>query len=135
MPQIQQHRPDGRARDIPMILVVDDDAALSRMLLLALRGEGMEAASAPNGEIALDEVAQRDPDVIVLDLEMPVMNGREFFRELRARGTETPVLVLSAFEARRGQRELGANAYLNKPFNPADLVREVRDLLPPPVAA
>lgn len=113
-----------------MILVVDDDPALSRMVLLALRGEGMDASSAANGEVALGQVAEREPDVIVLDLEMPVMNGREFFRELRARGTDTPVLILSAFEARRGQRELGANAYLNKPFNPADLVREVRDLLP-----
>ncbi len=112
-----------------MILVIDDDAALSRMLLLALRGDGLDVASAPNGAVALDQIDERTPDVIVLDLEMPVMDGRSFYRELRARGADMPVLILSAFEARRGQRELGANAYLNKPFDPDDLVREVRQLL------
>ena len=130
MQQRTYHRPERELRAIPVILVVDDDAALSRMLLLALRGDGLDVASAPNGQVALDEVEERHPDVIVLDLEMPVMDGRTFYRELRARGTDTPVLILSAFEARRGQRELGANAYLNKPFDPDDLVREVRQLLP-----
>ncbi len=111
-----------------MILVVDDDPALSRMVALTLRNDGFDVVAAPNGAVALETLRTREADVIVLDLEMPVMDGREFFRELRRKGRRTPVLVVSAYEARQGQRELGADDYLNKPFNPDDLVERVRAL-------
>lgn len=113
----------------PRVLIVDDDAPLIRMLRLAMRDCGYRVDAEVNGRDALDHLHRTDADVIVLDLEMPVMDGREFYRALRAAGNRAPVLVLSAFDARRGQRELGADAYLNKPFNPVELTLKIRDLL------
>lgn len=110
-------------------MVVDDDAATARMISLALREDGYAVRSASDGQDALGKLEPEAPDVIVLDLEMPRMNGRAFYRELRARGLETPVVIVSAFDAHAGQRELGANTYLTKPFDPNDLLDKVRQLL------
>ena len=122
---------DGMGQDkLRAIMVIDDDAPLARMLSLTLRYDGYAVQAACNGHEALDQMSAGPPDLIVLDLEMPVMDGRTFFRELRARGWMMPVLVVSAYEARKGQRELGAEAYLNKPFNPEELLRQIRRLLP-----
>lgn len=117
--------------EAPSVMVVDDDPALARMLALTLRDSGFDVTAARNGQEALSRITDDhdDPDVIILDLEMPVMDGRTFFRRLRAKGMDIPVLILSAYEARRGQRELGADAYLNKPFNPEDLVDSIERLL------
>lgn len=115
---------------MPTVLVIDDDAAITRMLRLTLRDGGFEVTTAANGALALEQITDEHmPDAIVLDLEMPVMDGRSFYRALRSRGIDVPVLVLSAYGARTAQRELGANAYLNKPFNPEELVSQVRDLV------
>jgi DNA-binding response OmpR family regulator len=111
------------------ILAIDDDPALVRMLSLALRNSGFRVSSACNGADAIGQIAAAAPDLIILDLAMPVMDGRTFYRALRKNGHETPVLVLSAYEARRAQIELGADAYLGKPFHPDDLVDLVRRLL------
>jgi DNA-binding response OmpR family regulator len=70
------------------------------------------------------------PDVIVLDLGLPEMDGREFFRQARLRGYEGPVIICSAYGATAAQRELGAEAALNKPFNPEELVQMVHALSP-----
>jgi len=113
---------------MPNVLIIDDDAALVRMLRLTLRDGGFDVSSASNGREGLERVADHEPDVIVLDLQMPVMDGATFYRELRSRGFEIPVLVLSARGARPAQRELKAEAYLDKPFRPDDLVREVARL-------
>lgn len=131
MPHTATKRPTGKdVATMPTVLVVDDDAALTRMLRLTLRDGGFDVTTAANGALALDQIdAEHLPDAIVLDLEMPVMDGRSFYRELRERGFEVPVLVLSAYGARVAQRELGANAYLNKPFDPEDLITEVRELV------
>ncbi len=110
-------------------MVVDDDAATARMISLALREDGYAVRSASDGQDALRKLEPEAPDLIVLDLEMPVMNGRVFYHELRARGLDMPVVVVSAFDARAGQRELGANTYVTKPFDPDDLLDKVRTLL------
>jgi DNA-binding response OmpR family regulator len=65
----------------------------------------------------------------VLDLEMPEMDGRTFYRQLRERGIAVPVLIVSAYGARAAGRELGTPA-MDKPFNPDELVRAVQELLP-----
>jgi DNA-binding response OmpR family regulator len=115
--------------DTRRVLVVDDDASVTRLVSLFLRDEGFEVLTAGNGEEALREIEQTEPDVIVLDLQMPVMDGETFYRELRARGAEIPVLVLSAYGARAASRRLGAQDSLDKPFDPDTLVTRVERLL------
>ena len=109
----------------PRVLVVDDDVSLSRLVRAILRTADYEVAQAYNGIEGLEVAGREHPDVIVLDLQMPQMDGRGFFRELRARGDRTPVLVSSSFGASTAQRELGAEGSIEKPFDPDDLVEAV----------
>lgn len=111
------------------VLIVDDDPSILRMLRLVFLADGYEVTTARNGEEALEALGASHPGAIVLDLEMPVMDGREFFRELRARGDQTPVLILSAYGAELARRELKAEAFVSKPFEPDYLVQEVEKLL------
>jgi CheY-like chemotaxis protein len=111
------------------VLIVDDDASILRMLRLVFQGDGFEVSTATNGREALDIVSQHEPGVIVLDLEMPVMDGRACFRELRSRGYSTPVLILSAYGAERAKAELHADASVAKPFEPERLIAEVERIL------
>lgn len=111
------------------VLVVDDDPSILRMLRIVFMGDGYDVTTATNGVEALDAVQKDAPGVIVLDLEMPLMDGREFFRELRSRGHEMPVLILSAYGAERARGELKAEAFVSKPFEPDYLVQEVQKLL------
>ena len=115
----------------PRVLLVDDDPALLRMLGLIFRTEGFEVLTGRDGQEALEVIGVQTVDAIVLDLQMPVMDGRQFYRELRARGLETPVVLLSAYGAEEARRELGAPAAVSKPFDTALLVGEVRRLLAP----
>jgi DNA-binding response OmpR family regulator len=111
------------------VLIVDDDPSILRMLRLIFLADGYDVTTATNGREALDAVAAAHPGAIVLDLEMPVMDGRQFFRELRAKGNQTPVLILSAYGAELARRELEAEAFVSKPFEPDYLVQEVEKLL------
>jgi CheY-like chemotaxis protein len=111
------------------ILIVDDDGPLSRMVAMTLRSSGYQTAIAGNGLVGLEQVEAVEPDLIVLDLKMPVMDGRTFYRELRARGIETPVLLLSAYGVQDARRELSAQAALSKPFMPQDLTDMIGSLL------
>src|SRR5581483_9635291 len=110
------------------VLVIDDDPGTNRMMGLSLRLQGFHVTSAYDGYSGLDEVEAHHPDVIVLDLEMPMMDGRAFFRELRARGHGTPVLIASAYGARAGALELRANGYITKPFHPDELAEKIRSI-------
>lgn len=110
----------------PRILVVEDDGPIRNLLVLSLLDEGFETTQAANGLEALDVVDQATPDLIVLDLAMPVMDGRTFYHRLRESGArEIPVIVVSAVGAKRAQRELGAEAAFDKPFDTDDIVAEV----------
>jgi len=111
------------------VLVVDDDASLVRLLRTILRSADYEVTTAGNGSDALEVAEHQHLDVIVLDLRMPVLDGPGFYRQLRARGDKTPVLVTSAFGARDAQRELGAEGAIDKPFDPDDLLEAVDNLL------
>jgi CheY-like chemotaxis protein len=117
------------------ILIVDDDPNILRLLRAILRTGGFEVLTAPDATEAL-AMAERDPpDLIILDLLMPVMSGREFYRELRVRGIQSPVMIASAFGARSAQLELGAEASIEKPFDPDYLLEMVSRLLPPQASA
>ncbi len=113
----------------PRILLVDDDAPLLRMVNLALVMEGFAVTTAEDGRGALEQLHRGTFDLIILDLQMPVMDGRTFYREMRARGFQTPVLILSAHGAEAAKRDLSASGALVKPFDPDVLVRTALDLI------
>ncbi len=112
------------------ILVIDDDPVVRRLVALTLSDEGYGVHTASNGAEALQVAAKTAPDAIVLDLEMPELDGRACFAELRSRGFTAPVLVLSAYGAHRARLELGADAALDKPFDPFELLRRLERLVP-----
>ena len=124
-PERQPVLQDETARSACRILVVDDDLNLTRLMSTIFRSAGMHVVTACDGRGALDAAQAPEVDAIVLDLRMPVLDGRSFYRELRARGIETPVLIASAHGAREAQQELGAQGSIEKPFDPEVLLSEV----------
>jgi two-component system chemotaxis response regulator CheY len=99
------------------VLVVDDEAAIRELLELILVTEGHAVALARDGAEALASVDAVAPDIILLDLKMPVMDGREFAERYRAReGKTAPIVVISAVQKLSEYADLGACAVLAKPF-------------------
>jgi two-component system KDP operon response regulator KdpE len=111
------------------VLVVDDDTPLRRMVALTLRSEGFDVLDAPNGVNGLNVLQDEPVDLVVLDLIMPEMDGKTFFKRAREEGYRGPFVILSSFGARQAQRELGANAAIDKPFEPEDFVETVKAVL------
>jgi DNA-binding response OmpR family regulator len=111
------------------ILVLDDDPSLLRAIRLTLVLEGFEVETAVDGVLGLELLADNGFSLVVLDLQMPRMNGSTFFQELRSLGYEMPVLILSAYGAEVARQELGANGAIAKPFDPEDLVAAIRRLI------
>ncbi|HUF54247.1 MAG TPA: response regulator [Dehalococcoidia bacterium] len=111
------------------VLIIDDDPSLLRSIRLTLSVEGYAVETAVDGIDGLERVAQNAFDAIVVDLSMPRMDGRSFYRELRARGNETPVLILSAYGAHGARSELKAQAALDKPFDPDHLIEIVGEMM------
>lgn len=106
------------------ILVVDDDSDLREFLRLRLTSMGFEVTSAANGQEALDVMEGHDPDLILLDMKMPVMNGWEFCRTLEGRDARPPIVVLTAApDPAARAAEAHADGWLGKPFEYEDLVR------------
>jgi two-component system response regulator MprA len=113
------------------VLVVDDDPPLRRMLERTLVAEGFEVTVAPDGGAALVQAERSAPDVIVLDVAMPVLDGLAVCRRLRSKGLPTPILMLTARDAvpdRVAGLEAGADDYLVKPFAMQELVARIRAL-------
>src|SRR5580700_8522803 len=116
------------------ILVVDDDVDVAVLLRAILEGDGHEVRVAHDGQEGLDMIAEAQPDLIVLDLDMPRLNGLEVcFRLKQAPATRhLPILILTgrdASDARVPAWELGADEYLSKPPCPQDLVARCNSLL------
>src|SRR5688500_18124540 len=108
------------------VLVVDDDPSLLATVDEIRTDEGIEVKTATNGEGALRILDHVEPWVVLLDMRMPVMDGWAFARELRARGSEIPILVMTAAQdARRWAAEISADGYLSKPFDLGDLLDAV----------
>jgi diguanylate cyclase (GGDEF)-like protein len=122
-----------RASDVvtPLVLVVDDSSTIRRILTRDLTAAGYRVGEASDGREGLAQVRATRPDLVLLDVDMPVMTGPEALRELRADPVvgDTPVLFLtartSAADVAHGL-ELGAQDYLRKPCEPAELVARVR---------
>lgn len=111
------------------ILLVDDEIAITENLAPFLERSGFEVGVASNGEQALKLVEQFHPDLIVLDVIMPLVDGREVLRRLRKAGNWTPIILLTRVgeaSERAMALEEGADDYLNKPFDPHELVARIR---------
>lgn len=114
------------------ILVVDDDPRITDLLRRVLAYEGYTVAMAATGTEALNRTLERPPDLIVLDIMLPGLNGLEVAKRLRAAGDNVPILMLTARDAiadRVKGLEIGADDYLIKPFAPEELVARVKALL------
>jgi DNA-binding response OmpR family regulator len=116
------------------VLVVDDDRVIQQLLEVNLELEGFEVATASDGEQALKRVKEFKPDLVILDIMMPRLDGTEVARRLRddKATAALPVIFLSAkaqdIDVRRGY-DLGVAAYLTKPFDPLELIDTVERVL------
>jgi two-component system, OmpR family, response regulator MprA len=111
------------------VLLVDDDAPIRRMLERTLSAEGYDVAAAADGGSALAQVERSMPDVIVLDVAMPGLDGLAVTRRPRSRGLNVPILLLTARDALQERVEgldAGADDYLVKPFEVEELTARVR---------
>src|SRR5919109_3180309 len=114
------------------VLLVDDDAPIRRMLARTLAAEGYAVYAAADGGSALARVERSMPDVTVLDVAMPGMDGLAVTRRLRAKGLQVPILLLTARDAlqeRVAGLDAGADDYLVKPFEVEELTARIRALL------
>ena len=114
------------------VLVVDDQKTIVETCRLYLEHAGFEVLVAFNGEQALAEAREQRPDLIVLDLMLPRVDGRDVCRTLRSEGIAVPIVMLTALateDDRIAGLELGADDYVIKPFSPRELVARVRTIL------
>jgi two-component system, OmpR family, response regulator len=113
------------------ILVADDDPHIRQLIVFALAKAGLDAIEAADGEAALAAVEAHRPDLLILDINMPRMDGIEVCRRLRAQGT-LPILFLSSRDDEIDRVlgiELGADDYVTKPFSPREVVARVMAIL------
>lgn len=114
------------------ILVVEDDRNILRGLVDNLEMEGYKVVTASDGEAALKKAKEAAPDLIILDIMMPKMNGFEVCKQLKAKGSAVPIIILSA-KAQESDKvlglELGADDYVTKPFSPRELLVRVKAVL------
>jgi len=118
----------GTATDRPgrRILVVDDDAQVRGFVAGLLRAAGYDVVTAADGAEALTCIARQRPDVVLLDLAMPVMDGWQVLRTLRVQRVNVPLVFMSAgHNARLEAERHGADGYLGKPFTRAELIAAV----------
>jgi len=117
----------------PYILVVDDDTDFREGLRAALEMKGCQVEEAANGRDALEQIEKKPPLLVLLDLQMPVMNGRELLQKLRAapETKDVPVVIISGFGFEWEAELMGAQGYVGKPFEPEELERTIAALLRP----
>ena len=113
------------------VMIVDDDSNLLRLVNLTLQTSGFDVRAFQDARTALQSLeVPSAPNVVVLDLNMPNMDGRQFYQEFKTTGAASRVLIASAHEARAAQRELGADGWIAKPFLPDELLDRVEALCP-----
>ena len=122
-------------RTTPLVLVVDDEEHITELLAMGLGINGFEVERADSGRSALDAVARRRPDLIVLDVMLPDLDGFEVARRLRqteGAGTRVPVIFLTARDTTQDKVEglrLGSDDYVTKPFSIEELIERVKAVL------
>ena len=119
-----------KSDSIPLrVLVVDDEPPIRRLLRTSLAAQGYDIIEAEDGSKALEEVRRRSPDLLVLDLGLPGIDGLEVIRRLRGSGVSLPIIVLSSRVDEAGKVEaldLGADDYVTKPFGVEELLARIR---------
>ena len=119
------------ANQMTKILVVDDDSNICELLRLYLEKEGFHAVLAHNGESAVNAFREHNPDLILLDIMLPVMDGWQVCREIR-KSSQVPIIMLTAkgevFDKVLGL-ELGADDYVTKPFDAKEIVARIKAVL------
>jgi len=115
----------------PRILLVDDDPDILVSTRFLIESEGYQVTTAHNGREALDRIAVETPDVILLDLMMPVMDGWQFVEELRkGPHAQLPIIILSASHGLASKaQQLGARGHISKPYDLDDLLRQIVPLV------
>jgi two-component system KDP operon response regulator KdpE len=116
----------------PRVLVVDDEPAIRRFLRTSLDAQGYRVSEAEDGQGALAEIRRNPPDILVLDLGLPDIDGFAVIRALRDAGSALPIIVLSSRTDERGKVEaldLGADDYVSKPFGIDELLARLRAAL------
>ncbi len=120
------------AQTKPRILIIEDDASITAGLRLNLRHEGFDVVTRSEGESGLREAMDNPYDLILLDVMLPVMNGFEVLRELRRRGSQSGVIMLTAKGLEEDKvlgLDLGADDYVQKPFGLHELIARIHAVL------
>ncbi|PWH17386.1 MAG: DNA-binding response regulator [Anaerolineae bacterium] len=128
----------------PRLLLVDDEVAITANLASFLERAGFQVSTAQDGVQAIEQMKRIQPDLVILDVLMPRMDGRQVLRQLRQGGDWTPIILLTQVgeaSERAMALEEGADDYINKPFDPRELIARIRSVLrrarpgQPPLAA
>lgn len=120
------------AQALPTILVVDDEQSIRNLLCMSLRMSGFEVLEAADGKTALGVAISTDPDLIVLDVMLPDLDGFAVARTLRSRGDDVPILFLTARGTQQDRidgLESGGDDFVVKPFSIAEIVLRIRAIL------
>ena len=113
-------------------MIVEDELAIRRLLRTSLTSQGFQVIEAADGGQALAEIEQAEPDLVILDLGLPDIQGQELIRIIRTQGSTLPIVVLSSRTDERGKVEaldLGADDYVTKPFGTDELLARIRAAL------
>lgn len=117
------------------IMVVDDSATMRKIVILALQPSGFKTVEAENGQDALDKIAAQKVDCFIVDVNMPVMSGIDFLKQVRAKPdhAKTPVVMLTTENEDKlilSGKEAGASAWVVKPFKNEDFLNLIKKLVP-----
>lgn len=132
---LQSFRLKCYAAAVKKILVVEDDPVNQMILMDFLAANGYQTIAASTGPEGIDQYDKQSPDLCLVDVQLPRKNGFELMREIKGRGTNTPILLMSAVytdqDASTRTVQLGtlADGYLTKPFDLVQLLAQVRQLL------
>jgi len=117
---------------MPSVLLIEDDTRIHKTLRLLFESEGYSLEVASDGVSGIEAFRSTKPSVVILDLKLPKMSGRDVLREIRKEAASQPVIMLSAISEEVDKvllLELGADDYVTKPFSPKELVLRVKAIL------